>query len=196
MTERLKKQFDFIIEIDKMKSVFRKNIITDRTRNENDAEHSWHIAVVAMVLYEYAYRPDIDFLKVLKMLLLHDIIEVYAGDTFVYDEKANLDKEEREKKAADKIFGLLPDDQNKEYRSLWEEFDKMETPESIYAAACDRIQPFLLNCNTDGHTWHLAEITKDKLYKRLYQTKVAFPELWETIDGLIDENIKKGYIKP
>ena len=196
MNDRLKKQIDFIIEIDKMKSVFRKNIIIDRTRNENDAEHSWHISAIAMLLYEYAYQPGIDLLHVLKLLLIHDIIEVYAGDTFAYDEKANMDKEEREKKAADKIFGMLPDDQQKEYRALWEEFDAMETPESIYAAACDRFEPFILNCNTDGHTWRLADITKDRVYKRLYQIKLAMPEIWEVVENLIEENIQKGYIRP
>ena len=196
MTDRLKKQIDFIIEIDKMKSVFGQNIIIDRTRNENDAEHSWHIAVIAMILYEYAYRPDIDLLRVLKMLLIHDIVEVYAGDTFVYDAQANLDKGKREQDAADKIFGMLPEDQEKEYRALWEEFDAMETPESIFAAATDRFEPFILNCNTDGHTWRLADITSDKLYKRLYETKVALPALWDTICELIHENIEKGYIKP
>lgn len=196
MNDRLKKQIDFIVEIDKMKSVFRKNILIDRTRNENDAEHSWHISIIAMLLYEYAYQPGINLLHVLKMLLIHDIIEIYAGDTFAYDEKANMEKEKREKEAADKIFGVLPDDQQKEYRALWEEFDAMETPEAIYAAACDRFEPFILNCNTDGHTWRLADITKDRVYKRLCQIKLAMPEIWGIVENLIEENIKKGYIKP
>lgn len=195
MNERFKKQLDFIMEIDKMKNVFRRTVITGTLRQENDAEHSWHLALIAMVFYEYAYSPEVNLLRVIKMLLIHDIVEVYAGDTFAFDEARYRDKEEREREAADKIFGMLPDDQNKEYRELWEEFDAMQTPDSIYAAAADRFEPFMLNCHTQGHTWVLGSVTSDKVYKRLEQVKMGMPALWETIVSLIEENIEKGYIK-
>ena len=132
-TERLKKQIEFILEVDKIKNIFRMTKIHDGSRRENDAEHSWHLALMAFLLSEYSKEDDIDILKVMKMCLVHDIVEIDAGDTFCYDAVGNMDKLEREQKAAKRIFGLLPEDQGKELMELWEEFDAMETPEAKYA---------------------------------------------------------------
>ena len=136
---RLQKQLRFLVEVDQMKNVLRQTLLVDKSRRENDAEHSWHFALMAMLLSEYADGSKVDFYRVLRMALVHDLIEVYAGDTFAYDKKGNEDKEEREKKAADKLFGMLPEDQGKEIRDLWEEFDQMETPDAQYAASIDRL---------------------------------------------------------
>jgi putative hydrolase of HD superfamily len=191
---RLKKQLQFLIEVDKMKNVLRQTILVDKSRQENDAEHSWHFALMAMTLFEYAYSPEINMLKVLKMALVHDLVEVYAGDTFAYDQAGYLDKQERENKAADKLFGLLPEDQALEFRNLWEEFEAMETPDAIYAAALDRLQPFVNNFMTEGHTWRLHSVTSDKVYKRMEVVKQALPELWNFVEYVIQDSIKKGYI--
>lgn len=195
MDDRLKKQLDFAVEIDKMKTILRRSAIISEPRRENNAEHSWHFATMAMLLYEYAYSDKVDLTRVLKMALIHDLVEIYAGDTFAFDKQANLDKEVREKEAADKIFGILPKEQGKEYRALWEEFDEMKTPDSIYAAAIDRFQPFLLNHNTEGHTWKLGNVTKQQVYDRIGVVKTALPALWEFVENVIDDAIKKGYIK-
>jgi len=192
---RLKKQIEFAVEIDKMKTILRKSAIISEPRRENNAEHSWHFATMAMLLYEYAYTDKVDLTRVLKMALIHDLVEIYAGDTFAFDKQANQDKEEREAKAADKIFGMLPEGQGKEYRALWEEFDAMKTPDSLYAAAIDRLQPFLLNHNTEGHTWKLGNVTKQQVYDRIAPVKTALPALWEFVETVIDAAIEKGYIK-
>ena len=192
---RLKKQIEFAVEIDKMKTILRKSAIISEPRRENNAEHSWHFATMAMLLYEYTDTDKVDLTRVLKMALIHDLVEIYAGDTFAFDKQANLDKEEREEKAADKIFGMLPEEQGKEYRTLWEEFDEMETPDSLYAAAIDRLQPFLLNHNTEGHTWKLGNVTKQQVYDRIAPVKTALPALWEFVETVIDDAIEKGYIK-
>ncbi len=192
---RLKKQLEFAVEIDKMKTILRRSAIISEPRRENNAEHSWHFATMAMLLYEYADTDKVDLTRVLKMALIHDLVEIYAGDTFAFDKKANLDKGEREEKAANKIFGMLPEEQGKEYRALWEEFDEMKTPDSMYAAAIDRLQPFLLNHNTEGHTWKLGNVTKQQVYERIAPVKTALPALWEFVETVIDGAIKKGYIK-
>lgn len=190
---RLQKQFSFLMEIDKMKTVLRRNVIADKSKQEDDAEHSWHMAVMAMVLYEYAPEGT-DLLRVLKMALVHDLVEVYAGDTFCYDKAANEDKEKRERSAADKLFGMLEPDQAKEYRSLWEEFDRMDTPDSLYAGAIDRLQPFLLNYHTDGHTWKQGPITSADVYRRNDPVRRAMPKLWPVLDGMIQSCIRSGLL--
>ena len=144
--DRLNQQIEFIKEIDKVKQIFRQNELLDKTRRENDAEHSWHISIMAILLLEHSNQQNINLLKVIKMLLIHDLVEIDAGDTFKYDDKGNQDKNEREIKAAERIFNILPEDQAKEFRQLWDEFEEMQTPESQYAAALDRIQPLLFNC--------------------------------------------------
>ncbi|MDL2236922.1 HD domain-containing protein [Christensenellaceae bacterium OttesenSCG-928-K19] len=193
--KRLERQLSFLVEIDKMKTVLRRNLIADGSRRENDAEHSWHMAVMALVLYEYAYSPEVDLCRALNMTLLHDLVEVYAGDTFCYDEAGKVDKAERERRAADKLFALPPEEQGSEYRALWEEFDAMQTPDSIYAAAIDRMQPLLLNYLTKGHTWHQANIGSDKVYERMDMIKKGMPKLWPVVEYIVNDSIEKGFLK-
>ncbi|NLX65032.1 MAG: HD domain-containing protein [Clostridiaceae bacterium] len=193
VSERLKKQIQFIVEADKIKNIFRRSKIHDGSRRENDAEHSWHLALMTFLLSEYS-KEKIDVLKVIKMCIIHDIVEIDAGDTFCYDSKGNLDKQEREQKAADRIFGLLPEDQASELRNLWEEFDAMETPEAKYAAALDRLQPVLLNYLNKGGTWQEYNIKKEQVIKRIGQIEEGAPGLWEFVSWLIDDAVAKGYL--
>ncbi|HHY65579.1 MAG TPA: HD domain-containing protein [Clostridiaceae bacterium] len=195
VTERLKKQIRFILEIDKLKNIYRMTKIHDGTRRENDAEHSWHIALMAFLLSEYARDPGIDILKVMKMCIVHDLVEIDAGDTFCYDAQANLDKQEREQKAADRIFGMLPEDQGMELRALWEEFDAMETPEAKYAAAMDRLQPVLMNFLNKGGTWKEHNISKEQVVNRNRRIEDGAPALWELASQLIDEAVEKGLLR-
>lgn len=192
---RLNKQLNFLIEIDKLKTIERRNLIADGSRRENDAEHSWHFAMMALIFYEYAYSPEVNLDRVIKMGLVHDLVEIYAGDTFCYDEAGALDKADRENEAADKLFSILPADQAKEYRSLWEEFDAMETPDAIYAAAIDRFQPFLNNSATNWHTWSLTDVTKSKVYKRMEMVKCGMPQLWSFVEEMIAQALKDGRLK-
>lgn len=192
-TARLERQLAFLAEIDKMKSVFRRNIIIDKTRSENDAEHSWHLAMCALVLEEYAAEP-VDMGRVLQMTVCHDLVEVYAGDTFCYDAAGNADKAEREIRAADKLFALLPEDLGAKLRSLWEEFEAGGTPESEFANALDRIQPFILNSKTEGHTWKLAGATRSMVLGRLSRIKTGMPALWNYITERVDAFVKQGLI--
>ena len=195
INERLIKQIEFIVEIDKMKQIFRQNVIIGSSRNENDAEHSWHLAVMAMLLTEYAVDNSVDILKVIKMVLIHDLVEIYAGDTFCYDEKANEDKLERENLAAEKLFNILPSDQAKEIFNLWNEYDEVKTLEACFAACLDRLQPLILNINTNGHTWKKPGVTSKKVLKRNALLEENAPDLWEYAKAAIDESIKRGYLK-
>jgi putative hydrolase of HD superfamily len=192
--ERLEKQINFIMECDKIKNIFRQSKIHDGSRRENDAEHSWHLATMAFLLVEYAKEPDIDMLKVLKMCLVHDLVEIDAGDTFCYDSEANLDKLEREQKAASRIFGILPKEQGREILELWEEFDAMETPEAKYAAAMDRLQPVLLNFLNKGGTWKEHNITRAQVINRNKHIKEGAPKLWEFVLSLINRAVSEGYL--
>jgi putative hydrolase of HD superfamily len=196
MTDILKKQLEFLAEADKMKGVFRQTLVMDKSRHENDAEHSWHFALMALTLYEYAGYGGVDINRVIKMALLHDLVEIYAGDTFAYDAEGAKDKQRREESAANKLFALLPPEQACEYRSLWEEFDAMETPDSLYASAIDRLQPFISNCQTDGYTWARHKVTAGQVYARMAPVKEALPALWEFIEQAIHKSCKKGYILP
>ena len=195
MIDKLKGQLKFLIEADKMKSVFRQTILADKSREETDAEHSWHFALMAMTLFEYAGFDGVDINRVIKMALVHDLIEIYAGDTFAYDVKGNENKAEREKEAADRLFSMLSSEQEAEYRALWEEFDRMDTPDSMYAAAVDRFQPLLNNYHTEGHTWVKHGVTIDQVYQRMAPIKTALPQLWEFVEYVISDSCKKGYIK-
>ena len=195
MNERFAEQLQFLIEVDKMKTILRQTLLVDQSRRENDAEYSWHFALMAMILYEYADQNQVNLFRVLKMALIHDLVEVYAGDTFAYDEAGYETKESREKAAAQKLFGMLPGDQAKEIRELWEEFDTMETPDSKYAAAIDRLQPFVNNYLTEGYTWKKGNVTSDKVYKRMDMVKQGMPELWDFIEKTIQDSIDKGYLK-
>lgn len=193
--ERLTKQLDFLIEIDRMKNVLRQTLLADGSRRENDAEHSWHFAVMALILQEYAYSPEVDISRVLKMALVHDLIEVYAGDTFCYDDAGNATKADRERAAADKLFGKLPAEQGAEIRALWEEFDAMETPDAKYAASIDRLQPIINNYLTQGHTWKKGNVTSDRVYKRAEPIRTALPQVWEVVEFIITDSIRQGFLK-
>ena len=190
---RLDQQLSFIIEIDKLKTVIRQSLLIDMSRRENTAEHSWHLAVMATVLTEYAKEP-VDVMRVLKMLLVHDIVEVDAGDTFAYDTAGYVDKDEREQKAAERIFGLLPGEQGEELRKLWEEFEARQTSESKYANALDRLQPLLHNSRTQGGTWRIHNVTKDKVIKRMEPIKIGMPEIYPMVERIIDEACAAGWI--
>ena len=192
--EKIQNQIKFAITIDEMKNIFRRNLLADGSRRENDAEHSWHLAMLAMILQEYS-AEKVDIERVLKIALIHDLIEVYAGDTFAYDVKGNEDKHEREIQAADKLFGMLDPVQGAEIRALWDEFEAMETAESKYANAIDRIQPLILNYLTDGHTWK-AGVTSSQIYKRMDIIRTATPELWHVVEGIISTSINAGILKP
>ncbi len=189
----LEKEIEFIIELDKMKSIFRQTSLVDKSRRENDAEHSWHIAVMTMLLSKYA-NEDINECKVIKMLLVHDLIEIYAGDTFCYDEIGNLDKKEREKAAADKLFSMLPEKEGKEIRELWEEFEEMETKDALFASSMDRLQPMLQNYYSGGGTWRKFNISKEQVYERISPIKKSSKELWEYVENMLDDALEKGFM--
>mgnify|MGYP003411668974 FL=1 len=191
---RLDQQLKFVAEIDKMTQIFRRTMLVDGSRRENDAEHSWHIAVMALLFTEYVkHKPDVG--RAVKMLVVHDLIEIYAGDTFAFDVEGNKTKEQNEAAAADKLFAQLPTEQGAEIRALWEEFDDMKTPDSIYANCMDRIQPFLHNTLTEGATWKEGQVSKKQVEQRLAIVKENMPELWSWVEINIDNAIKHGWIK-
>lgn len=192
--ERLDQQLKFSAEIDKMTGIIRRTSLIDRSRRENDAEHSWHIAAMAMLFEEYAKEP-VNVPRAVEMCVVHDLIEIYAGDTFAYDVKANEDKADREKEAADKLFSQLPQEQGKMIRSLWEEFDAMETPDAKYAACMDRLQPFMHNSLTDGFTWVESGTNRKVVEKRMAVIKDFMPEVYEWIEANIDRAIAMGWLK-
>jgi putative hydrolase of HD superfamily len=192
-SERLQKQIQFILEVDKLKQIFRQNHVGDGTRMENDAEHSWHMALMTMLLLEYA-AEEVDALRVMKMVLVHDIVEIDAGDTYCYDEDARLDQRERELKAAERIFALLPEDQAKEIWSLWEEFEARETADGRFAAAIDRFQPLMLNYHTRGVSWKKNGIKASQVIERTSQIGKGAPELWELGRAFIEEAIELGIL--
>lgn len=193
ISERLKKDIDFIVELDKMKSILRQTSIIGEDRREDDAQHSWHVSVAAMVLSEYA-NEKIDICKVIKMLLVHDLVEIYAGDTFCYDKKGNEDKKERELKAADKIYGMLDEKKGKELRALWEEFEEKKTSEALFAAAMDRLQPILSNYHNNGGTWKKYGVSQSEIYKRVAPIKKVSDELYTYMVSLLEDALEKGFI--
>lgn len=193
--DRLSRQLQFIIEIDKLKSVLRRTYLIDAPRRENSAEHSWHLAVMAVLLAEHANVP-VDLLRVLKMLLVHDIVEIDAGDTYIYDVQGALDKARREQQAAERIFGLLPADQAAELRSLWDEFEARCSPEARFAAALDRLMPLLHNYTTEGRSWQEHGITSDMVLARNAQIGDGAAPLWETAQSLIADAVTRGYLAP
>ncbi|MBQ7838079.1 MAG: HD domain-containing protein [Clostridia bacterium] len=193
--EKIKKQIEFVLVIDEMKNVLRRNLVVDGSRRENDAEHSWHLAMLAMILEEYS-SEKVDIERVLKITLVHDLVEVYAGDTFAYDAKGNEDKLDREIEAANRLFGMLDPVQGAEIRALWDEFEAKETAESRYANAVDRLQPLLLNYMTNGHTWKLGDVHATQIYKRMDIIRTATPELWHIVEGIISTSIQAGILKP
>lgn len=195
ITTRFKKQLDFLIEVDKVKNILRMTSIADGSRRENDAEHSWSLAIMAVLFSEYM-EAELDVLKVVKMVLIHDLVEIYAGDTFCFDEVGMEDKEEREQASADKIFGILEEDQNLEFRHLWEEFEACETREAQYAAMLDRLNPLIMNYINEGGTWTQHGITVEQVYKRNQITMDKGPkEFIDFIHQVVAECEEKGYIK-
>jgi putative hydrolase of HD superfamily len=196
MNERLRKQIEFIIEIDKLKQIYRRTILTDGSRAENDAEHSWHLAVMAILLAEYADQKDLDIFRAVKMVLIHDVVEIDAGDTYLYDEQAAKDKALREQKPADRLFQLLPEDQAKEFRMLWEEFERRATPEAKFAAALDRFQPLLHNYVTQGKSWKKHGVTSDKVIQQWQYLREGSSTLWKHAQMLIRDAVEKGYLAP
>lgn len=193
--ERLSQQMAFIVEIDKIKHILRRTMVIGSGRHENDAEHSWHLAVMAVLLAEYAEEAGVDIVRVLKMVIVHDLVEIDAGDTYCYDEEAARDKPERETRAADRIFGLLPDDQARQMRALWDEFEEMTTPEARFANALDRLQPLLLNYHTDGETWQRHGVTSDRVLKRARPLADCTPALWEYAQGLVRDAVERGILE-
>lgn len=192
--ERLKKQMAFIREIDKEKQIFRQTYISDGQRKENDAEHAWHMAIMIFLLSEYA-NEEIDVLKTIRMILIHDIVEIDAGDTYAYDDAAKATQHEREEAAANRIFGVLPEDQGQELKALWEEFEAGETKEARFARTMDNVQPLLLNDATDGKAWEEHEVPLSKILKRNERTALGSEVLWEySRDELIKKNVEAGHI--
>lgn len=191
--DRLKKQMEFIIEVDKVKNIFRQTYLADGKRKENDAEHSWHLALMAVLLKEYA-NEEIDLGKVIPMVLIHDLVEIDAGDTYAYDEAAAFDKVQRETKAADRIFGLLPEEQREWMQSLWREFEDYQTPEAKFAHMLDNSQPLFLNDASGGKSWSEHQVKKSQIYKRNRYTKEGSQVIWEYMQQLIDKHVKEGNI--
>ena len=192
--ERLQKQIAFILEADKEKNILRQTHITDYLRQENDAEHAWHMALMVYLLREYA-NEKFDVGKAMVMALIHDIVEIDAGDTYAYDEKNLTTQAEREEKAAKRIFGLLPSDQEKELKSLFYEFEENQTPEAKFAHAMDNFQPLLLNNSNNGGDWRAHGVDKTRVMKRQEKTRLGSADIWEYTRKIVEENVKKGNIK-
>jgi putative hydrolase of HD superfamily len=192
--DRFKQQIEFMLEIDKLKTILRKTILLDRSRRENSAEHSWHIALSVLIFSEYAEDPDVDLFRVMIILLVHDLVEIDAGDTYCHDDQGRKDQARREKKAADRIFNLLPSDQAATLRKLWEEFEERKTPESRYANALDRLQPFLHNYYTDGQIWQENNINNAQVKARMQPVDDGAPILWKYVSSLIDDGVKRGFL--
>ena len=189
--ERLEKQLDFALEIDKEKNVFRQTHLSDHGRNENDAEHAWHMAIMAYVLREHS-NAEIDIAKTMLMCLIHDIVEIDAGDTYAYDEQALKTQSEREKRAKERIFSLLPDDQKAELSAVFDEFERGETAEARFAKAMDNLQPLMLNNSNGGADWREHKVSADKVIRRQSSTALGSAALYEVTQNIIEENIKKG----
>jgi 5'-deoxynucleotidase YfbR-like HD superfamily hydrolase len=194
-TDRLAKQIQFILEIDKAKQVLRRTLLLDQTRCENDAEHSWHLAVIALLFCEYAGTEALDLLRVVKMVLIHDIVEIDAGDIFIYDTAGMAQKEERERRAAERIFRLLPEDQGGEFRALWDEFEERATPEARFAGALDRLQPLLHNYHTQGASWRAHGITSHQVIAMNRHIAEGAPALWDFARALIEDAVRQGYLE-
>lgn len=191
--DRLEKQLAFLLEIDRQKEIIRQTYLADGSRRESDAEHAWHLAVMCMLLSEYA-NDSIDVARTMKMLLVHDLVEIDAGDTYAYDVKGNETKGAREQKAADRIFGMLPEDQGAELRGLWDEFEVMETPEAKFANALDKIQPVLLTDQAQGKSWREHGVRKSQIMGRNERTHEGSEILWERIRQIIEKNVEAGFI--
>mgnify|MGYP003302160674 FL=1 len=188
--ERFKKQIDFVLEIDKEKNILRQTHLTDYRRQENDAEHAWHMAVMIYLLKEYA-NEEFDVAKAMMMALIHDIVEIDAGDTYAYDTKNLETQKEREEKAAERIFGLLPEEQKQELKGLFEEFEACESPEAKFARVMDNFQPILLNDSNNGEDWKVHKIKKSQVENRQKSSQLGSKDIWEYTSELIEKNVKK-----
>lgn len=194
MTERLKQQLDFLLEVDKEKNIFRQTHLSGGGRAENDAEHAWHMALMIYLLREYA-NEDFDPLKAMVMALIHDVVEIDAGDTYAYDTAGLATQQEREAKAAQRIFGLLPEDQKAEMLALFQEFEDYETPEARFAHVLDNLQPLMLNNANNGGDWRAHQVKKSQIYKRNEKTATGSRTLWAWMEAMVAENIEKGNIR-
>ena len=192
--QRFQKQLDFILEADKEKTILRQTHLTGYLRQENDAEHAWHMAMMVYLLKEYA-NEEIDLARTMMMALIHDIVEIDAGDTYAYDSAGKATQAERERLAADRIFGMLPEDQAVEIRSLFDEFEACQTPEAKFVRAMDNLQPILLNDANNGRDWRLHQVKASQVKKRQERTGLGSTQIWEFINGLIDENRRKGNLR-
>jgi putative hydrolase of HD superfamily len=194
--DRLSRQFAFLAEADRLKRVLRRTAVIDRSRLENSAEHSWHVALAALVLDEHA-PPDVDLAHVVRMLVVHDLVEVDAGDTFCYDPAANVDKGARERAAADRLFGMLPLDQGAALRRWWEEFERGETREALYANALDRFSGLLQNWSGgDGGTWRQHAVTRDAVLERMAPIRTGAPGLWPLVLDIVERATAMGFLVP
>ena len=194
MDERLAKQIAFSLEIDKEKNIMRQTHLSGHGRNENDAEHAWHMAIMAYLLREYA-NEEVDITKVMLMCLIHDIVEIDAGDTYAYDSEGLATQKERENKAKERIFSLLPEDQKNELISLFDEFEKYETPEAKFAHSMDNFQPLILNNSNEGGDWKEHGVTSKQVYGRQSKTRLGSEKIYEITDQIVQENIRKGNLK-
>ena len=193
MDNRLEKQLEFILEIDKEKNIFRQTHLSGKGRNENDAEHAWHMAIMAYLLQEYA-NEKVDILRVILMCLIHDVVEIDAGDTYAYDTEALVTQKEREDAAKERIYSLLPEDQKQKLIDLFDEFENNQTAEAKFAHAMDNLQPLLLNNSNNGADWREHKVSAKQVYTRQSKTKEGSEVLYEIIDKIIQENIRKGNI--
>lgn len=193
-TERLARQIAFVTEADKLKTVHRRTPLTDNSRQENSAEHSWHLALAAMALHEYAPEGT-DLLRVLELVTVHDLVEIDAGDTFAYDPDAGLDKAERERAAADRIFGLMPPAEEVRLRALWEEFEANESPEARFANALDRFQALLQNLKAGGGSWVVHQVTRPAVLRRMEPIRLTLPSIWPYVLDVIHNACASGLIK-
>lgn len=192
--ERLRKQIDFILEADKEKNILRQTHLSGNGRRENDAEHAWHMAIMIYLLKEYA-NEKFDMAKAMLMALIHDIVEIDAGDTYAFDSQGMETKEVREKQAASRLFGMLPEDQGEELKSLFEEYEANETPEARFVRVMDNFQPLLLNNSNDGRDWKEHGIGKSQVMRRHIKTKLGSDVIWECSEKIIEDNVRKGNLK-
>lgn len=191
---RLEQQINFIMEVDKLKNIVRQNYLADGSRKEDDADHSWHLALMCAILSEHS-NQKIDMVKTMIMVLIHDLVEIDAGDTYAYDAEFNLSKQERELAAAERIFHLLPEDQAEEMRSLWDEFELNETPEAKFASTLDRVQPFLLNAASNGKSWKEHGVTFSQVMKRNEVTPEGSKALWNYQYEMMKQQMELGNLK-
>lgn len=194
MTEKLRQRISFFLETDKMKYVTRQTLVGDLSRGENDAEHSFSLALLAMILSDYADK-DVSIDRVIRMALVHDLIEIYAGDTYVYDEEAMLSKQSREDEAARRLFGMLPEEQGAEYEALWREFDAAESADARFAASLDRFQPLLMNYYTGGLSWMKHNVSLGQVRARMQLISRVSPELYEEVERMLSDGVSKGWLR-